>query len=65
VEAIDPGGQSALDWACRTGGTETIADLIIAGADVNHTDRFGMSPVHWAAQTGNEIAMKCLYLAGK
>jgi hypothetical protein len=39
------GGQTALHGAAVAGQTEVIKYLIAAGADVNATDRFGVSPL--------------------
>jgi ankyrin repeat protein len=42
-------GFTALDWAIFKNDSKLAALLISAKADVNHADKLGYTPLHWAA----------------
>ena len=48
VDAIDPGGRTALQRACMAGFTDMALDLLTAGANVDLQDCNGASPLHLA-----------------
>src|SRR6185312_16445802 len=55
VNAAQPDGTTALDWAVSDDNV-TSADLLIkAGADVKAANRFGATPLSLAATNGNAV----------
>jgi len=40
-------GNTALSFACQTGNVECINLLLAKGANVNHQDSVGFTPLHW------------------
>lgn len=46
--------------AIQRGNTKVAAKLIKLGADINKTDKFGMTPLHWAMIMGDKETMKLL-----
>jgi len=48
----DVNKENPLSWAASGGQIETAALLIAAGADVNKADKYGNTPLHWAAMGG-------------
>ncbi|HEX3879103.1 MAG TPA: ankyrin repeat domain-containing protein [Bryobacteraceae bacterium] len=59
-------GVTPLGWAVFKNDTETAALLITAGADINHVDKFGYTPLHWAANVdyGDTAMLELLLKAG-
>ncbi|XP_041360555.1 ankyrin repeat and SOCS box protein 8-like [Gigantopelta aegis] len=57
-------GRTALHWACMWPGADSGADvvevLLIAGANINYTDRDNMTPLLQAAMNKNSSAVKVL-----
>jgi ankyrin repeat protein len=49
VDTADDDGVTLLDWAVISNRVNTAKLLISRGADVNHADRFGMTPLQHAA----------------
>jgi len=65
VNAAQPDGTTALDWAVRDDNV-TSADLLIkAGADVKAANRFGATPLSLAATNGNAVIIGKLLDAGE
>ena len=50
--------------AARTGNIGRIEELLANGADVNQSDKRGMTPLHWAARYGHEVVVLRLIGAG-
>ena len=46
MSVITQGGRSALMWAATNGYTETVAELVKAGADMNLQDNVCLNIVH-------------------
>ena len=47
-------GQAALHWCVYCDNYDAAEQLLESGADVNHSDNSGVTPVHEAAKDGNE-----------
>ena len=62
----DGDGISALGWAAITNRPDTLRRLLARGADINHVDRFGMTPLLYAASIdyGDTEVMEKLIAAG-
>jgi ankyrin repeat protein len=52
LEERDELGMTALMWAARLGGRESLAALLEAGADPMAVDARGRSALHWTARHG-------------
>ncbi len=50
--------------ATRAGDTESVASLISSGTDLNEATGDGMTPLHWAAQSGHASIAESLLDAG-
>lgn len=50
--------------ACMQGDDTMVATLINQGANPNHTDALGSTPLHWAAQGGHDRIIPILIAAG-
>jgi len=65
VDAADSQGETPLFWAVGRGHTQTIARLINAGADINHRNLAGVSPLGAAAFAHErEATVRLLKLLG-
>ena len=54
VNAVQGDGVTGLHWAARHGNDELASTLIVAGANVRATTRFGaITPLHLAAERGS------------
>ena len=53
-------GQSRLHFYAYVGAVSGISVYAIAGADVNKQDRFGATPLHYAALNGQQEAVQTL-----
>ena len=54
VNAVQGDGVTGLHWAARQGAEELASTLIVAGANVRATTRFGaITPLHLAAERGS------------
>jgi hypothetical protein len=62
----DENGMTPLGWAVFKNDTKVAALLIAAGADVNHVDKLGYTPLHWAANVdyGETAMLELLLKAG-
>jgi len=61
---IDPDGTTALHWAARHDDLTAAAGLIKGGADVNATNRYGVTPINLAAINGSAAMIRLLLDAG-
>jgi ankyrin repeat protein len=65
VNAAQGDGVTGLHWAARQGHEELANTLIVAGANVRATTRFGaIAPLHLAAERGNGPIVTMLVKAG-
>ncbi|HUI79441.1 MAG TPA: ankyrin repeat domain-containing protein [Bryobacteraceae bacterium] len=64
VNARQPDGMTALDWAARRDDTEMARLLIGAGANVKAADRYGLTPLTLAATRGSARMVELLIEAG-
>jgi ankyrin repeat protein len=65
VNAAQGDGVTGLHWAARQGHEELARTLIVAGANVKATTRFGaISPLHLAAERGSGPIVAMLVKAG-
>jgi ankyrin repeat protein len=67
VDEEDPdNGFTALDWAVFKNDTKLVGLLITNKASVNHVDKVGSTPLHWAASIdfGDTEVLKLLLGAG-
>jgi uncharacterized protein len=65
VNAVQGDGVTGLHWAARHGNTELAATLIVAGANVRATTRFGaITPLHLAAERGSGPIVTALVKGG-
>lgn len=58
VSKEDKEGLTALGWACLRGKIQTVHCLINKGAEVNHADKTGRTPLDLAAFQGNQNLVK-------
>src|SRR6202008_550601 len=49
VNAADPDGSTALQWAAHWNDVETVKALLAAGAKASAANRYGVTPLHEAA----------------
>lgn len=54
----DREGLTALGWACLRGGVQAAQCLLDRGANVNHADKTGRTPLDLAAFQGNPILVQ-------
>ena len=64
VNALATDGTTALHWAVRSDDMETTTLLLQAGANVRLADRYGITPLRLAAETGNAVMIEVLLKAG-
>ena len=66
VDERDPDQMTALDWAVLANRAPVVKELIAAGAEVNAVDKFGYTPLLYAATVdfGNADTIKPLLEAG-
>ena len=65
INQVDRNGRTLLCWAARTGDYETISKLIRCGADPNHVDNSGFSPLHRSLQPPTSIISATMLLDAK
>jgi uncharacterized protein len=65
VNAPQPDGTTALDWAARHNDLETATALIAAGANVKAANRFGATPLSLACTNGSAGMIGKLLAAGE
>jgi len=64
VNAPEPDGTTALDWAARQNDLEMADRLIRAGADVKAANRYGVTPLYLACVNGSAAMIEKLVKAG-
>lgn len=64
VNAPEPNGTTALQWAAYNGNLDLVERLIKAGAKANVQNRYGSSPMSEAAELGRADIIKQLLKAG-
>lgn len=65
VNAAQGDGVTGLHWAARQGHEELASTLVVAGANVRATTRFGaITPLHLAAERGSAAIVSLLVKAG-
>jgi len=64
VNATEPDGTTALDWAVRQDDIEMADKLIRAGADAKAANRYGVTPLSLACINGNAAMIEKLLKAG-
>jgi ankyrin repeat protein len=64
VNARQPDGSTALQWAVYRDDVAEVQRLIRAGADVALANNFGATPLSLAAESGNAAIIKVLLKAG-
>lgn len=64
VNAPEPDGMSALDWAVRANDLDMARALIGAGANVKFANRYGITPLSLAATNGSASMIELLLKAG-
>ena len=60
IRDVDWLGRSPLMWAAYKGDSKSLKILLSRGAAVNHSCRFGETPLHGAASIGSVECMKLL-----
>ena len=54
-------GSAPPSYAQDSDATDPVVDFLVSnGADINQEDKYGLTPLHYAAMRGNELAMKQL-----
>ncbi|KAJ3182525.1 hypothetical protein HDU85_002623 [Gaertneriomyces sp. JEL0708] len=53
-------GSSPLSVACRKGNAKIAEILLSFGADVSAADEYGVTPLHWAANSGDAVLVMLL-----
>jgi ankyrin repeat protein len=64
VNAAEPDGTTALDWAVRADDADMVRLLLAAGGDVSTRNRYGITPLAVAATNGSAKVMAPLLDAG-
>jgi ankyrin repeat protein len=65
VNAVQGDGVTAMHWAARQGSVDLANTLIVAGANVRATTRFGaITPLHLAAERGSGPVVSLLLKGG-
>ena len=64
VNAPEPDGTTALQWAVRQDDLELTERLLRAGADVKAANRYGITPLYLASLNGNAVIIEKLIKAG-
>ena len=63
-DGMDRLGRTPLHYACASGRSEDVAQLLASGSDVNTQDDSGWSPLHFAAQAASPDCLALLLRAG-
>src|SRR5580658_6684369 len=64
VNAAQPDGTTALQWAAHWNDLEAVKALLISGANPKLANRYGVTPLSEAAGAGNAGVIEALLLAG-
>src|ERR1700722_8332739 len=62
--AEDPDGTTALHWAVQADRLDMVEALVVAGAKVKVTNRWGVTPLALAVTNGNSRITQALLKAG-
>ena len=64
IDQVNNAGETALSFAALFGRVEILPELVARGADPNHTDARGNTPLAVVLQQGNEDSAKALRKLG-
>lgn len=64
LNAVQPDGTTALQWAAHWNDTDAVKLLLAAGAKPNLANRYGVTPLSEAAAAGNAKIIEMLLQAG-
>src|SRR5258708_362810 len=64
VNAPEPDGMTALDWAVRSNDLDMARLLIESGANLKSANRYGITPLSLAATNGSAAMIELLLKAG-
>ncbi len=64
VNAAQPDGTTALQWAAHWNDLDAVQSLLQAGADPKRANRYGVTPLSEAAAVGNAAIIEALLKAG-
>jgi len=64
VNSAAADGSTALEWAVQRDDAQMVDALIKAGANVRHTNAFGVQPLAIAAEKANAEVLRLLLSAG-
>ena len=65
VDQVDSHGRTLLCWAAKMGDYETVRELLCCGADPNHVEESGFSPLHRSLQPPTSIISATWLLVSK
>jgi ankyrin repeat protein len=64
IDQVNNAGETALSFAALFGRVELLPELVAQGADPNHTDARGKTPLAIVLQQGNEASAIALRKLG-
>src|SRR6185312_17153278 len=64
LNAVQPDGTTALQWAAHWNDADAVKLLLASGADAKKANRYGVTPLSEAAAAGNADIIEMLLQAG-